>query len=124
MALESRVEIHSSYLQLYCKGEFEYDSMKKSFDKAFDEASEKVLAKILFDGIKITGTPPTTLERFNLGEYAAELCWQFGKPIRIALAAKIPIVDPKRFGETVARNRGANGKVFTDLEEAKDWLML
>ena len=74
------------------------------------------------NGIELYGKPPTTLERFNLGEYVAEICLQFVRPVRIALAAEIPIVDPERFGETVARNRGTNGKVFTDLEEAKAWL--
>ena len=31
-------------------------------------------------------------------------------------------VDPKRLGETMARNRGANVKVFTSLPDAIAWL--
>ncbi len=31
-------------------------------------------------------------------------------------------VDPKKLGETMARNRGANVKVFTNLPEAMTWL--
>jgi len=32
------------------------------------------------------------------------------------------MIDLERFGETVAVNRGAIGKVFTDVDEAVAWL--
>jgi len=32
-------------------------------------------------------------------------------------------VDPKRFGEMVARNRRVDARVFTDVEEAVEWLL-
>lgn len=40
----------------------------------------------------------------------------------ITFVGKEPIVDPRRFGEAVARNRGVNVRVFTDEAEARSWL--
>jgi len=122
MAIETHSELQSSYVHYFCKGPFEFEAIKDVFSTAFEIASEKNRNAILVDIIELHGKPPTTYERFNLGEYVAHLCFKFGKPVRIAVVGKIPIVDPERFGETVAVNRGANGKVFTELEEAKDWL--
>ena len=42
--------------------------------------------------------------------------------IYIAVVGDEPMIDSRRFGETVAVNRGAFGKVFTDFSEAKAWL--
>jgi len=39
-----------------------------------------------------------------------------------SLIGKEPMIDLERFGETVAVNRGAIGKVFTDVDEAVAWL--
>jgi len=124
MAIETRSDFENLCVHLFCKGEFDVKGMEAAFLESFELASQNNLNLILINGIELYGKPPSTLERFNLGEYVADLCWQFKRPIWIALAAHIPIVDHERFGETVARNRGANGKVFTDLEEAKAWLKL
>ena len=122
MAIESRAEIQNSYVHFLCKGQFEKKEMQAAFREAFEIAGHNNLNLILVDGFGLYGNPPTMFERFEMGEHVAELCRNFGKPVRIAFAAEIPIVDPRRFGEMVARNRGANGKVFTDLGEAKEWL--
>jgi hypothetical protein len=41
---------------------------------------------------------------------------------RVAGVLSETTVDPKRLGETMARNRGANVRVFTKLPEALAWL--
>jgi hypothetical protein len=40
----------------------------------------------------------------------------------LAFLGKEPIVDPARFGEVVARNRGVNARAFTNEVEARAWL--
>ncbi len=35
---------------------------------------------------------------------------------------KEPVLDPQRFGETVALNRGMNVRTFDNLEDALAWL--
>ena len=41
---------------------------------------------------------------------------------RVAGVLSETSVDPKRLGETMARNRGANVKAFTSVDEAMAWL--
>ena len=40
----------------------------------------------------------------------------------IAFLGRTELLDPRRFGEMVARNRGVNVRVFTDENEARAWL--
>ena len=40
----------------------------------------------------------------------------------IAFLGKEPILDPRRFAEVVARNRGVNVRAFTSEPEARVWL--
>ena len=61
---------------------------------------------------------PTVSERYRLGE-AAAANWR-GPPV--ALVGKPQLMDPERFGEMVARSRGLDGRVFTDVDEARAWL--
>ena len=42
--------------------------------------------------------------------------------IRVAGVLSEATIDPKRLGETMARNRGANVKIFTRLSDAIAWL--
>ena len=122
MSIKTRSEIHNSYLHMLCWGSFKFEDLKDIFSKAFELVVEKKIDKILVDGMEVSGTPPTMLQRYELGEYVAQLCFKYKRPFRIAVAGKIPFVDPDRFGETVARNLGVNGRVFTDLEESLLWL--
>jgi hypothetical protein len=43
-------------------------------------------------------------------------------PLRLAVLGSEEIIDPQRFGESVARNRGMESKVTTDPAEAAAWL--
>jgi len=122
MSIKTRSEIHKSYVHMLCWGSFNFEALKDIFGKAFELAVEKELNKILVDGMEVLGTSPTMLERYDLGEYVAQLCFKYKRPFQIAVAGKVPFVDPDRFGETVARNLGVNGRVFTDLEESLLWL--
>jgi hypothetical protein len=40
----------------------------------------------------------------------------------VAVVGQEPILDPRRFAEVVARNRGVNVRGFTDEPEARAWL--
>jgi hypothetical protein len=41
-----------------------------------------------------------------------------------AYVLKEPVLDPQRFGQTVAVNRGMNVKTFDNVEQARTWLGL
>jgi hypothetical protein len=74
--------------------------------------------------VNVTGLsgfdPPNLLQRFTLAVKFASVT---RSRIRIALVASPELLDPDRFGLTVARNRGLNANVFTDQAEALAWLL-
>ena len=62
------------------------------------------------------------MDRYDAGVRGAELQREIGRGIAFAVVGNEPMIDPKRFAETVGKNRGANVRVFTDIDEAVDWI--
>lgn len=85
-------------------------------------------SKILLDLRGLSGELSTT-ERYSLGKLVAEenaavAAAGIGVTVQVALVGTSPFIDRDRFGETVARNRGAFVKVTYDLESAYRFLGL
>ena len=116
-------ELHSNYVYLKCSGNYDsVSSLLKVLKQGFDVASHNGLKGILVDVSNVKGIPITTLNRFRLGEYVAELNIEHSGKIKIAVVGKTPLIHKDRFGELVGTNRGANLKGFNDIDEAKSWL--
>jgi hypothetical protein len=66
------------------------------------------------------------MELFYYGEFAAPSVVKFvarGVPAaRFAYVLEVPVLDPMRFGETVAVNRGMTVKTFDNPDDALGWL--
>ncbi len=73
---------------------------------------------------------PALVERFYYGEFAAQAVERLrerascDKNPQFAYVLHEPVLDPLRFGETVAANRGMFVKAFDNLDEAVAWLGL
>ena len=83
-------------------------------------------SRVLIDASGVTGAP-TQDERYMLGLFVAAeqriLAAQTPpREVQVAVFAHRPLVDPDRFAETVAVNRGAKVKVSERLDEALAWL--
>lgn len=122
MNTELWAELKPEYLYLHCRGSFEIKDALKIIDNAFAIAEIEGLDAVLVDVMNLGGPTPTTLERYDLGVYAADQQASRCKCIRIAVVGEEPMIDPYRFGETVARNHGAVAGVFTDYAAAMAWL--
>jgi hypothetical protein len=81
------------------------------------ECEARNLQRVLVDSTAVP-VQLSTLDSYELGVEAAR---RFGARVRVALVAHPVTVD--HFGETVARNRGANVGVFTDETAARAWLI-
>ncbi len=66
----------------------------------------------------INGRIPTILDRFEMGVRIAKHYLESDPRIRLAVLGHEPMIHPERFGELVARNRGADARVFTDEAQA------
>jgi len=85
---------------------------------ALAQASVPPPRAMLVDLREMTGGRMSDMDRYDTGVLAAR--HSVGVPI--AMVASETLVDPRRFGELVARNRGLNVRVFTNMDEATAWL--
>ena len=119
-----KLEIYpeSDFLSTDVSGEFSLKEAKRIFLEILDAVTRYKVNKVLFDGRRIVGKPEL-MERFFYGEFVAE-AWRGMLPIvpKFAYVLEHPVLDPARFGETVAINRGMIVKAFDNLEDALGWL--
>jgi hypothetical protein len=82
-------------------------------------ARERGLQDLFVNAAAVVGFPsPTISERYFLAEQWAHATGV----VRFAIVVRAEMIDPKKFGMTVARNRGMVCDVFSDETEAVAWL--
>jgi hypothetical protein len=126
MALNFKVEPQTTYLLMTYEGRYEPSLADQITSQVIEACVKNQLPKVLVDIRKVEGQM-STMDRYNLATLAAKKYLDeklAGKiqSTRFAWVENHPMVDPKKFGETVATNRGLNIKVFTEVKEALAWL--
>jgi hypothetical protein len=123
--VHTRHEAHPTHLVVVATGSFDLESAAVVAREAIDAAQALGVEKILVDCRSVAGTL-STIERFAYANLVAERHARYlaasGRHLRVAYVGREPLIDPERFTETVAVNRGALVKMTTDLEEALAWL--
>src|SRR5688500_14412688 len=120
MAMQLVIRAESGYLHVVATGRFSLKEAERTFLEMLEAITALKCGKVLFDGRKITGNPET-LERFYYGKFAAQSVARFVQKgacpsPKFAYVLKEPVLDPTRFGETVAVNRGMDVRAFDNLE--------
>jgi len=119
--LKYKFEVRDNYVSVTVSGYFSLSEAKKMYTDALGKLVDKKISKLLFNVRKVTGKV-TTMDRYYLGEFAAlESIKYMRKGLQsnaVAFYGIEPIIDPERFGELVARNRGLNLKVTSEKKEA------
>jgi hypothetical protein len=126
MILETRAE--PGFLHAEVAGKFSLEEAKRTFLEVLEAVARHKVEKVLFDGRKLIGNP-TTMERFYYGAFAAKSVEKFGirgvsPATQFAYVLREPVLDRRRFGESVAVNRGMFVKAFDALEDALGWLRI
>ena len=125
MSLDLHVEQKTGYVHCTFTGGIDLDSMKEAFRRTVEICGVRNQSKVLLDLRNTTGTL-SVMERYDVGTFGAELLTRYAvehqRVLQSALLGSEELVDPGRFGETVAVNRGAMAKVTTDMREALVWL--
>ena len=124
--LSLQLEVERRLVRATYSGEFSLPEAEATFPQILDALVQDKLRNVLVDGRKVTGNPEP-LERFYYGRYVADAVSQIVNRARIevprfAYVLLPPVLDPNRFGETVAVNRGMRIRVFDDLKQAEWWL--
>jgi hypothetical protein len=129
MSMILRICAGSGLLRVIATGEFSLEEAKRTFLEILDAVARHKTEKILLDGRELTGEPDT-IHRFLYGEFVARAVTRDITERRIphilqfAYVLQEPVLDPQRFGETVAVNRGMWVKALDNLEDALEWLRL
>jgi len=83
-------------------------------------ALAKQIREFLVDTTALTGfASPDTFQRFLAAVQWAE---EAGGQLRLAMVARAEMIDPQKFGVTVAANRGLVSNIFPSETEARAWL--
>ena len=122
------VDAERDLLAVTYSGDFSPAEAEGSFLDLLDTLVEHKLRKVLIDGRQLIGDPEL-LERFYYGTFVAQAVNRTVNRTACAVPAfayvlEKPMLDPDRFGETVAVNRGMRVRAFDNLEQARWWLGL
>jgi len=119
------IEPRVGYLHVALSGELELGMAQAKLSEMLVAAAGLRQAKMLIDCSRVTGnwTPD---DRYAFGAYlAAEVqrrSGQFPTLPRIAIYAVAPLMDPNRYTQTVANNRGAQVRASDSVQELLSWL--
>ena len=122
MALTTKTELRKEYLYVLIEGGFEYLSALQTTDIILETCAKHEVTKVLIDFRRVIGQI-TDIERFHYAEvstdkYHKQLEAGLVKKCRFVWVGKPPQLDPKKFGESVALNRGLIVRVTPDMEHA------
>lgn len=106
-------------------GEFRLSVAQDHYRGVLQAAVHQRQPRILMDCTGVTGEM-TASDRFAFGVYMAEaqrgLEAQLPAAPQIAILAAPPIMDPGRFTQLVANNRGVRMRASESLQELLSWL--
>ena len=121
MSFVYQIELRPNYVDVSCQGIYDVDSTLEVASELFNVAMSEGLRSVLVDVRELKGDI-RTIERMDWGKRFAEIQLSSAPGIRVAVVGIAPLVDTKKFGETVAVNRGASLAVFEHREQAIEWL--
>lgn len=115
----SHVHDREGYIELQVEGPFSIPGLEGLVNEITGALKGRSASRLLLNMTGITvGKPLTTMERYAMGMAAVRL----PKGLRIAALSRMDLLDPERFGQRVAQNRGAQIQVFVDEPAAVAWL--
>jgi hypothetical protein len=122
MSMKLEICPELGFLTVRAVGEFSLEEAGRTFLEMLEAIARHNVRKVLFDGRGLVGEPKT-MERFYYGEFAARAVTAAATRFtQFAYVLEEPVLDPWRFGEIVAVNRGMFVKAFDNQEDALEWL--
>ncbi len=123
--LHFTVERRSGYLYSAVTGELTVASAQDALRGLFAEAMRLGEPRMLID-VSHVNAEWGPQERYEVGAFIAaeveRMAAKFPERPRIALYAVAPLMDPNRFTQSVASNRGAQVRASDSLQELLSWL--
>ena len=122
LRIRTTSRLYPDYLEIACSGRYSRAESQRVGLEAYREAALAERDTVLLDVRQVVGKIPSILDRFEMGVRIAKNYRESDPRIRLALLGHEPMIHPDRFGELVARNRGADARAFTVEAEALAWI--
>src|SRR5215510_711649 len=120
MSMPEHFEILEDYAFFRPTGKVTLQRALEMVTDAIAFAREHRIGKLLVNTSNLTGyEPPDLATRYF---YVHDWARAAARHVRIALVARPEMIDPQKFGITVAANLGFIAEVFTSEEDALKWL--
>jgi len=128
MRIQIEIRPERDFLKVVATGKFSLKEAERTFLEILEALILHQARKTIIDGRALIGKP-ATIERFCYGKFAANSVKMYHARglhpfTKFAYVLIHPVLDPQRFGETVAVNRGMRIKAFDNPEDAFAWLDL
>jgi hypothetical protein len=126
MSLNTTIELKKDYVEVRIEGPFDFQSAISVNDAILGSIEKYQATKIFVDFRKVTGDL-APMERFHYAENFAKKYLELLRAGRIKRSQLVflgnyPQLDPGRFEETVAVNRGVPVRSTEDPKEVWEWL--
>jgi hypothetical protein len=128
MSMHIEIRPEPEFLNIHITGRFSLKEAQRTFLETLGAVAQHNTKKVMVDGRKLIGSP-ATIERFIYGKFAANSVKTY-KGHRVSAATLFayvlhePVLDPHRFGETAAVNRGMHVRAFDNVDDAYKWLSI
>jgi hypothetical protein len=119
MNRQLQIEEMSGYLAARYIGQYTVKAAWGKFELIAEYCERASKDKLLIDFTRAQADIHF-VDRYFLGERSQVFARH---RLKVAVVATREQIDPQKFGELVARNRGVNVLVFTELQAAEEWLL-
>jgi len=120
MSIQQQIEEMPGHLAAKFTGAGTAEEVWRRYELIAERCKRSNRNKLLLDFTEAY-VEASLADKYILGEQA-QIFARYNV-IKVAAVARPEQIDPERFGEMVARNRRVNGRVFTNAEDAKEWLL-
>lgn len=119
MSIRLQMEDASGYMVARFTGKGKAEVALRHFEEIAEQCKRTNNKKLLIDCTKAKADG-SIVDMYEQGD-GAKLFNHYG--IKIAVAVSEEKLEPEKFAELVARNRGVDACVFTDYQAAEKWLL-
>jgi|SRR5215813_1992254 len=119
MSVELQIEETPNYLAAKFTGAGVAEEFSRQLELIAEHCKRANKNKLLLDFME-ANAEISLADRYFFGEQTQVFldC----KLMKLAIVVRPERVDPRRFGEMVIRNRWINARVFSNVEDAENWL--
>jgi hypothetical protein len=109
---------HRDYIEARFPSGFAVDRFNRFVDISVQACRKRKLSHLLVD-LRAIEANVSMIDRYEIATHGADAA----ADIKVALIALPMVIDPKKFGVQVARNRGLTIDIFTERKPAIAWLL-